>query len=223
MAQTAHSDAARSLKTPSREPQSPPSHPREGASQAQEPLFSLVVHELTRSGPSAHVAAEPWAVLPVCHGAPATRKGGRVVLSAVYDQPCRIPAQCRCVLQKEGAPVLTFDFEQGIPSVRPKASAPEADPQPRAWGDHSGASAAEEVFQGYGALSPSLWVQLNPTEDPYVVQLRLAKMPPEAHCKDRESGAYYIYGVARLALHVAQPLSVPQVALKSDRELVLAV
>jgi hypothetical protein len=98
-----------------------------------------------------------------------------------------------------------------------------------------GPHAIEAEFPDYSSHPAELWVQLNQTTDPFVIQLKLTKMPPEDVFRDLAGGAYYIYGVSRFIIYVAVPnglagergaqagpaqhTAVP----KSDREKVLAI
>lgn len=222
---------AEQKRTPKKQSPSPPPSGAEGAAASGEPLFSLDVHEIKQIG----TAADPWVTLPVPAGTSASKKNGRVVLSVVYGAPQRIPARGHYVLKMVGAPVLRFEFG-GIPTVRSKTI--DTDPMPQEiaamaaeFGRPIGLcrtampSAPAEIeadFPGYGALPEEKWVQLNPTTELYVVQLKLRKMAPVDVHRDLGAGLFYVYGVERLVLHVAAPVEIPA-APQTDREKVLAI
>jgi hypothetical protein len=212
------------------------------AAEAENPLFSADIYEIKERG----TAANKWETLVIPAGARGSKdKNNRFFFSHTYPAPRRIPANGEVTLRCKGDPVHSFEYRGRIPSVR--STNEEVNTLPpdlvaagltggmvRLAGPQ-GPHAIEAEFPGYDSHPAELWVQLNQTTDPFVIQLKLTKMPPEDVFRDLAGGAYYIYGVSRFIIYVAVPnglagergaqagpaqhTAVP----KSDREKVLAI
>jgi hypothetical protein len=189
------------------------------------PLFRAEIHEIAGTAS----AAVAWAMLEVPADTPGTVRGNRRVYSHTYDAPQRVPARGRVSLKQREAPVLTFDYRTQIPSVRPRGDDSALSASLTALGLSGGVvrleqpDAADEIeaeYPGYGLLPRELWVQLNPITEAYVVQLKLARLPPEDISQDFATQTYYVYGVTRFVVHA---LEAGAPAPESDTDKALAI
>ena len=182
-------------------------------------MITAVIHEKTTRG----VAAEPWADFVIPSGTPGSKKGDRMMFSAFFDSPRRIPTNGRVEVNVAGEPTFTFEYGGCVPSARGSGlfersstklrSAEESDP-PRTDASagiarhaktHENPDLFEIEYPSYSALPDGKWVQLNAATDKLVIQLKLQKMAPDAICRDVETDVYYVYGVIRFVVHVAAP------------------
>jgi len=201
-------------------------------------MFTAIIREIKARG----TAADPWTTLTIPPGTKPGVKNTRLTLSATYDEPVRIPAALHVTLEarsgKSSIPVLAFEYPGGgIPTVRSKTidadvKSPDLVALEAAAGKPVGVcrtvmpSTPEEIeadFPGYGALPAEKWVQLNTTDDQFVVQLKLQKMAPEDVHRDLGAGVYYIYGVTRLVVHVAAAAGEKAPEPKTDKDRALLV
>ena len=66
-----------------------------------------------------------------------------------------------------------------------------------------------DEFPAYGALEKKKWFQLNPTTDPYTVQLHMVKLPPDDVYRSISRGEYFVYSPVGLVLRPPASMAGP--------------
>lgn len=196
---------ARDEETPALE--EPPAPQKDNVNQPPEIMFSLAFHERQLGG----ISEDYWSVATVPFQAP-TYKENRMVLRAPVDQTireCRIPSTGRLYIIGAGGTVVhTLDY--AVPSVRSKIMDQVARPVATA-GPQIGLVRTEELtsdeFPGYDELPSERWIQLNPSTDRYVVQIKVLKMKPVDIYRSISRGEYFVYAPTSIVLR--PPVTAP--------------
>lgn len=160
-------------------------------------MFTAVFREVAAGGAAG-------AELAIPAGAKPSKKGSRIVFSATYEKPVRVPDAGHVTLKiprgEKMVTALTFEYAgAGFPADRPEAAGATRTP----------------------AETEARWVQLNTTKDRFVIQLKLQKMTPES----LGTGAY---GVTRFVVHAATsaaapPGDAPRPEPKTDKDRALMI
>lgn len=164
-------------------------------------MFTVAFHERQIKG----VSEQPWAMIPVPFQVPSMdSKSGRPILkgSVNAETACfRIPAKGRAYIIGAGATVV-HSFDYTIPHVSSTAmpTLPASSGTTPGFGMMRTGKPALSEFPGYEALEKTKWFQLNPTTDPYTVQVRMTKLPPEDIYRSISRGEYFVYSPIDLAL-----------------------
>lgn len=187
-----------------------PAPQKDGNISSPDSMFSLAFHERQLSG----ISEDYWSVATIPFQVP-TYKENRMVLRAPVDQiirECRIPSTGRLYIIGAGGTVVhTLDYT--IPSVRSKIMDQVARPVTTS-GPQIGLVRTEELtpdeFPGYDGLPSEQWIQLNPSTDEYVVQVKVLKVKPADIYRSISRGEYFVYTPTSVLLR--PPVATPAAA-----------
>jgi len=160
-------------------------------------MFAAVIYEIKQHG----LAVTPWVTLelPTTIRASVNKTDGHTFYRVNYAEPQRIPIKGDLILYFMGEPALRFCYGDGgsaLPTVR-SATPGECRTVMPSTPQDLGAE-----FAGYPELSDEIWVQLNPSNQRFTLQVRLRKMLPDDTHREFSTGCYYVYGVDSLVVHV---------------------
>jgi hypothetical protein len=191
-----------------------PNPPVADTTTSPDAMFTLAFHE--------RYSEEYWSVATIPFQVP-SYKEERMVLRASADQiimECRIPSSGRLYIVGAGGIVVhTIDYT--IPSVRSKIMDQITRPNTTS-GPQIGLVRTEELsldeFPGYDELPPVRWIQLNPSTDEYVVQIKVLKVKPVDRYRSISRGNYFIYTPTSIVLRppVAQPAATAEIFAPGD-------
>ncbi len=181
--------------------------------------FAVQIHEL--SGEGGAPTSAPWVTIPLGASAEKTTTAEREIYTGKSNgDTAMIPIPTAGVLTvlNNGEVIQTVSYSNRFEGVRSRAET-----QPTSVGDitlvpcgpdrsQKPASEIEDEFAGFGKLPDGKWVQLNPSHDKCVIQLRLKKQVPSDAFRNIWSREYYVYAINRVAISFPRPKT-PQLDL----------
>lgn len=167
-------------------------------------MFAAEIREIKQHG----LADTPWVTLelPTTVRASVNKSDGHTFFRVNYAEPQRIPVKGDLILYFMGDPVLRFCYGEGGPAL-PIPTVRSAMPGACRTVMPSTPQELKTEFAGYSELSEEMWVQLNPLNQRFTLQVRLRKMLPGDTHRELSTGCYYIYGVDSLVVHVNKKIA----------------
>jgi len=154
-------------------------------------MFTVTVYERSGNELSGLVWAQ-WD-FPAGHR---KHPNGREVSDHRLEWPARFSTRGRIEVTLDGAALLREDYDLGLPPLTSAAQHPPIGP---------GVGLVRLQMDpgelpNYAGLPETQWLQIGPPSGRHVLQIQLAKTPPNDMFRDFSSGEYYVYEARRLVV-----------------------